>query len=532
MTKQQETAGSLWRFLRDGWHRSPVSWENAGEGERLLQEHLQVLVDQGYGVFYDRRIKGIPRDVVDAIVVGPTGVYVLDAKHWFGEISIENGILYQVRKVRRERTSDVENLINAAKEIAKVTQTYVQPLMVLTAEAQAQHGDFVGHLRIRNLNGTADHIRKQLRTLKDDVVIRAGTVVDERFPPRGKELPQLGPRPVEDTIHESMPHPSLGRRVAAMTGVITGATAAAEAASIKHPPPPQADGYMARQGQHQPQPEPRREVGAPAVATSLHDTFVMPQPTGQPLFREQMPDYTPAPTRAATLNELLRGAGHTVREQASGMHLPTWRSRSDSEPSAPVDDEQKPEAHPRRRRSGRTSSLGLGLLSRFPLPSLKGIGLVSLLVILIVVLGLLWLGGSVVGGMRRCPILSDDQAAQVIGGDANTTRRFWGGGCSLKGVPDGQILIFRDGAAQTRAGEVKDRISTSQQDCGLLVVAPRGARLSTKEPAAQQEVPAAVCVPIPGSNSKADAQKARSRGLDLIAAIRRAKAASTAGVDN
>lgn len=537
MSGKEPTAGSLWQFLRSGARKAtPGLWESAGEGEQILREHLQDLSNRGFGVFHDRHVKGVPRDVVDAIVVGPTGVYVLDAKHWFGEISVENGVLYQIRGVRRERGSDVTNVLEAANAIGKVSLTYVQPLLVMTGEAQPSHGEFVSRVRLENIDGINGFISSQIHVLSDDVVMRVAQLIDEHFPARGQEGPDHGPHPVQAPPQESMPHPSSG----GVTGVATAGSAAAGASASSSAPegyPPMAEQQQDLGSYMSPPPGVQRGQGGETPSGGLHDTFVMPG--GAEMFR-QTPAHAPSgyppvhsvagsdstPLQATSLGDMLRGASHSMRQQAAGMRLPQWRSRlprragQDEQPGQAADDGQ---ANPARKRRG--------WFTRLPLPSWQGVGLVSLLLVLVLLLGVLWVVGGVVGGMRRCPILSDEQASAVIGADSSTTRRFWGGGCSLD--PDGgeKMLIFRDQDAQSRA-EGNTRVFSSPQDCGLLVVAPRGARLGTDEPARQQQVPAAACVPVLGDNSREDAQQARERGLTVIAAIRRARVASNAGVDN
>jgi hypothetical protein len=65
--------------------RSTKSWEQGAIGEEKLGARLNLLRDEGYAVIHDRRIRGT-RANIDHIVIGPAGVFVIDAKRYKGKV--------------------------------------------------------------------------------------------------------------------------------------------------------------------------------------------------------------------------------------------------------------------------------------------------------------------------------------------------------------------------------------------------------------------------------------------------------------
>ena len=72
-------------FLR---HRMPAGverWAEGGDGERRTAKVLRPLADAGWVVRHDRQTDD---GTVEHLLIGPTGVYLLDTKDWSGEICV------------------------------------------------------------------------------------------------------------------------------------------------------------------------------------------------------------------------------------------------------------------------------------------------------------------------------------------------------------------------------------------------------------------------------------------------------------
>jgi hypothetical protein len=63
--------------------QSTRSWKQGAAGERALGSALEKLRDERFGVLHDRQIPGTKTNI-DHIVIGPAGIFVIDAKRYTG----------------------------------------------------------------------------------------------------------------------------------------------------------------------------------------------------------------------------------------------------------------------------------------------------------------------------------------------------------------------------------------------------------------------------------------------------------------
>jgi hypothetical protein len=62
------------------------TWQRGAHGERRTARLLDRLTRDGYVVFHDLAVPGNTRANVDHLVIGPTGVFVVDSKQWTGSV--------------------------------------------------------------------------------------------------------------------------------------------------------------------------------------------------------------------------------------------------------------------------------------------------------------------------------------------------------------------------------------------------------------------------------------------------------------
>jgi hypothetical protein len=70
--------GALLAVFGDPQHTR--AWRNGAEGERAVARRLDALADRGVIALHDRKVPGSSANI-DHIAVGPSGVYVIDAKY-------------------------------------------------------------------------------------------------------------------------------------------------------------------------------------------------------------------------------------------------------------------------------------------------------------------------------------------------------------------------------------------------------------------------------------------------------------------
>ncbi|MGI8686627.1 MAG: nuclease-related domain-containing protein [Acidimicrobiales bacterium] len=76
-------------MAREAWGRRSTTeaWRKGAEGERMTGGALDGLEERGYLVLHDRRMPG-SRANIDHVVIGPTGIYVVETKHYAGRVVI------------------------------------------------------------------------------------------------------------------------------------------------------------------------------------------------------------------------------------------------------------------------------------------------------------------------------------------------------------------------------------------------------------------------------------------------------------
>jgi hypothetical protein len=62
------------------------TWQRGAHGERRTARLLDRLTRDGYVVFHDLVVPGNTRANMDHLVIGPTGVFVIDSKQWTGNV--------------------------------------------------------------------------------------------------------------------------------------------------------------------------------------------------------------------------------------------------------------------------------------------------------------------------------------------------------------------------------------------------------------------------------------------------------------
>jgi hypothetical protein len=112
---------------------STTAWERGAVGEELLARRLTELPDT-FRVLHDRRIRGT-RANIDHMVIGPTGVWVIDAKRYVGKrpaLRVEGGIIRpRVESLRiggRDGSKLVQGVQSQVKRVTAALGEAVPPV--------------------------------------------------------------------------------------------------------------------------------------------------------------------------------------------------------------------------------------------------------------------------------------------------------------------------------------------------------------------------------------------------------------------
>jgi hypothetical protein len=79
------------------------TWQRGAHGERQTARRLDRLTRNGFVVFHDLAVPGSPANV-DHMVIGPTGVFVIDSKQWTGSVHQSSDGLAWHNHYRLDRT--------------------------------------------------------------------------------------------------------------------------------------------------------------------------------------------------------------------------------------------------------------------------------------------------------------------------------------------------------------------------------------------------------------------------------------------
>lgn len=115
------------------------SWRRGAVGERRTARRLRILARLGYTVLHDRALpRG--RANVDHLVIGPTGVFVIDSKMWRSDQQIRGGGQW-ARKGRVITPQDVRSLLYETRSVAQALRTTGRPVPVVAL--LAVHGPHI-----------------------------------------------------------------------------------------------------------------------------------------------------------------------------------------------------------------------------------------------------------------------------------------------------------------------------------------------------------------------------------------------------
>jgi hypothetical protein len=90
-----------------------VGWERSTVGERVTTDALASLPARRWTVLRGMRWPASVRGQADHVVVGRSGIYVIDTKNWSGTVRVKGGMLLQAGQVR-----GVAGAVDAAGHVA------------------------------------------------------------------------------------------------------------------------------------------------------------------------------------------------------------------------------------------------------------------------------------------------------------------------------------------------------------------------------------------------------------------------------
>ena len=153
-------------------------------GEEALGSRLNKLATQGFVILHDRSIPG-SRANIDHLVIGPTGVFVVDAKNYSGRISLSRGTLWTGKTPLTKTLSTVGwEGRQAAKAIAPGVgySLVVEPVISVVGTEVNREGLYVNGVLVVGARDTVRTIAKRPQFLSQESVRRIAEVAVRALP--------------------------------------------------------------------------------------------------------------------------------------------------------------------------------------------------------------------------------------------------------------------------------------------------------------------------------------------------------------
>ncbi|WP_280692712.1 MULTISPECIES: nuclease-related domain-containing DEAD/DEAH box helicase [unclassified Kitasatospora] len=202
--------GSAWRRAQDARQREAKlreqmqaarsearRWQAASEGERLVAARLLFLTEQGWRLLVDRRWPGTASANVDMLLVGPSGVYVVDVKNWRSEPEVAGD---QLRAGGQNRDDELAKLTAVTRLAERVvgelglSPVAVRPLMVFAGHRLNRR---LGAVQLLGEQEAAPALLSEPTRLKAAAVRAIGDHLERAFPAYETVVVPATPMPAE-----------------------------------------------------------------------------------------------------------------------------------------------------------------------------------------------------------------------------------------------------------------------------------------------------------------------------------------------
>ena len=142
---------------------------------------LQPLIEHGF-VILDSRSVVSARASVDHLVVGPTGVFVVDQKPWPGQISVSGEHVYVDGRMRTGVTDEVIRASGAVQDILghelKPVGAQVRPVILFDSATNPSFEGAIGKVALAARRSVAKVIRAGEPSLGPETVVRLALAAD------------------------------------------------------------------------------------------------------------------------------------------------------------------------------------------------------------------------------------------------------------------------------------------------------------------------------------------------------------------
>jgi hypothetical protein len=160
------------------------AWRTGADGEDRTARALAELEAEGYVVLHDRRKPGSDGNI-DHVIVGPTGVFVVETKSYTGPLTVDGNDVY----VGGRRRTDIVHQARSEADVVEAILAigggalHVTPILcVHRAELPLLKAEVQG-IRVVNERGLVRMLRRPVEVLAPQDVLRVAALLNRELRP-------------------------------------------------------------------------------------------------------------------------------------------------------------------------------------------------------------------------------------------------------------------------------------------------------------------------------------------------------------
>ncbi|HVT64540.1 MAG TPA: nuclease-related domain-containing protein [Mycobacteriales bacterium] len=146
-------------------------------GEVAVARALDALAAEGYLRLDDRPWPGRKQANIDHVLLGPPGLFIIDAKNWTGRVEIRNGVLRQNGYNRMKNLESVRQAALTIMAMLPFASPRAEAVVVLAGESVGPMQS-LGTVTIAGIDDIVEWIRAQPRLLAPDLVQQGYLALD------------------------------------------------------------------------------------------------------------------------------------------------------------------------------------------------------------------------------------------------------------------------------------------------------------------------------------------------------------------
>jgi hypothetical protein len=134
--------------------RRAEAFEQGRVGELVVSAALSRLIPAGYALIDDVRWPGTQKANIDHLVYGPSGMFVVDAKNWSGNVTVKAGVLRQNGNGRTRETDKVAEMTAQLQTALGASVGALTPILCLVGQPNVT-ADICGRTVVVGTDGLA-----------------------------------------------------------------------------------------------------------------------------------------------------------------------------------------------------------------------------------------------------------------------------------------------------------------------------------------------------------------------------------------